>query len=151
MWLMISIAIIGFYVMVGGVIYAIVRGRQRRYELQAEVQTRMIDKFSEAPQFVEFLRTDSGRAFVATFEEAPRTMVRTRILTGITRSIILTMFGLGLLAINLTEARDEGFWIAGFIILAIGVGYFVATFASFKLSRAWGLLSTSTAPQETSR
>ena len=39
--------------------------RQRRQELQAEVQAKLIDKFTSTPEMVEFLQSRAGRDFVS--------------------------------------------------------------------------------------
>jgi hypothetical protein len=134
------ISVSGFYITIALIVWTVTKARQRRAEMQAEVQTRMIDKFSSAPEFVAFLQSDAGKHFASTFEEVPRAHARDRILGGVTRSVVLTVLGLGFLAICLTEARDTGFIIAGCILLALGLGYFIATIASFRLSKSWGLL-----------
>ena len=140
-WVIIPvIAVGGFYLMVAFIVWAVTRSRQSRAAMRAEVQTRMLDRFSTAPEFVSFLQSDQGKGFVSQFEEAPRSHARDRILGGITRSIVLTLLGLGFLAICLTEARDEIFIVAGCILLALGVGYSIATFVTFRMSKSWGLM-----------
>jgi hypothetical protein len=140
-WIFIPvIAVSGFYITVALIVWTITKARQRRAEMQSEVQTRMIDKFSSAPEFITFLQSDAGKQFASTFEEVPRAHARDRILGGVTRSVVLTVLGLGFLAICLTEARDIGFIIAGCILLSLGLGYFIATIVSFRLSKSWGLL-----------
>lgn len=141
LWILIPvISVAGFYVTVAIVVWTVVHGRQRRAEMRAEVQSRMIDKFSAAPEFVQFLQSEAGKLFVATFEEVPRAHARNRIMGGVTRSVVLSILGLGFLAICLTEARDEGFIIAGCILLALGIGYVIATFLTYRMSKNWGLL-----------
>lgn len=134
------ISVSGLYITIALIVWTVTKARQRRAEMRAEVQTRMIDKFSSAPEFVTFLQSDAGKHFASTFEEVPRAHARDRILGGVTRSVVLTVLGLGFLAICLTEARDTGFIIAGCILLALGLGYFIATIVSFRLSKSWGLL-----------
>ena len=134
------IAVSGFYITLALIVWTVTKARQRRAEMQSEVQTRMIDKFSSAPEFITFLQSDAGKHFASTFEEVPRAHTRDRILGGVTRSVVLTVLGLGVLAICLTEARDIGFIIAGCILLSLGLGYFIATIVSFRLSKSWGLL-----------
>ena len=141
-WILIPvISVAGFYVTIAFIVWAVTRSRQSRAAMRAEVQSRMLDRFSTAPEFVTFLQSDQGKTFVSQFEELPRSHARDRILGGVTRSIVLTLLGLGFLAICLTEARDTGFIIAGCILLALGIGYTIATFITFRMSRSWGLLS----------
>ena len=145
-WVIIPvIAVGGFYVMVMWAIVFITRSKKDRAAMRAEVQTRMIDKFASAPEFVDFLQSEQGKKFVTSFEETPRAHARDRILGGVTRSIVLTVLGLALLAINLTEARDEFFIVAGAILFAVGIGYTIATFITFRMSKSWGLVPTENA------
>jgi len=140
-WILVPIvSVAGFYLMVAVIVWGVSQTKRARHKLQAEVQTRMIDKFSTAPEFINFLQSDAGKQFASTFEEVPKAHARDRILGGITRSVVLTLLGLGFLAICLTEAREEGFIIAGCILLALGLGYIIATVISYRLSRAWGLI-----------
>jgi hypothetical protein len=134
------IAVGGFYIVAAFIVVAVQQSRRAKAKMQAEVQTRMIDKFSAAPEFISFLQSDAGKKFASTFEEVPRTHARDRILGGVTRAIVLTLLGLGFLVLCLTDARDTGFIVAGVILLSLGVGYIVATIISYRLSKSWGLL-----------
>ncbi|MGZ7032776.1 MAG: hypothetical protein ACXVIJ_12490, partial [Thermoanaerobaculia bacterium] len=58
-WLPI-IVISGAFVVAIVAITHLARTRQRRAELQAEVQTKLIDRFSSAPELVDFLRSPTG-------------------------------------------------------------------------------------------
>ena len=141
LWILIPVvSVAGFYIMVALIVWVVVNGRKARAAMRADVQTRMIDKFSASPEFVTFLQTDQGKDFVKSFEENPRAQGAERILSGVTRSVVLSILGLGFLAINLTSAADEGFAIAGWILLALGVGYFIATIVTYRMSKSWGLL-----------
>lgn len=116
------------------------RARTERARYQAEVQTKLIDRFSSAPELVEFLKTAEGRQFVGEIESGPRLLASDRILGGIRRGIVLALLGLGFLAVWLIDTNNIGFAIPGWILLALGIGYFVATYVSLRLSRSWGLL-----------
>ena len=149
-WVIIPVvAVGGFYFTLMIIVMTIARGRKEQAARRAEVQTRMIDKFSSAPEFVTFLQSDQGKKFVTSFEETPRTHARDRILGGVTRSIVLSVLGLAILAINLTEARDEVFIVAGAILFALGVGYTIATLVTVRMSKSWGLIPQDEATTDT--
>ena len=140
-WVLIPVvSVAGFYIMVALIVWVVVNGRKARAAMRADVQTRMIDKFSASPEFVAFLQTDQGKDFVKSLEENPRGQGAERILGGVTRSVVLSILGLGFLALDLTSAGDEGFTIAGCILLALGIGYFIATIVTYRMSKSWGLL-----------
>jgi hypothetical protein len=114
------------------VVYFVTRARQRRVELQAEMQSKLIDRFGSAPEMVTFLQSPAGREFVAGVQTAPENMTRQRVLGGFTRSIILTALGIAFLF--LTFYRDNDFVVPAAIVLSLGIGYFIATVVSWKLS-----------------
>jgi hypothetical protein len=131
----------GFYALIAFVVVAISRGRQRRAELQAEVQTKLIDRFGTAQELIDFLQSEPGRRFVSGFHNAPRYATGNKLLGGMRRGIITSLLGVGLLAIFAADVRGNwGFIYPGCIILALGLGFFLSTYVSMRLSRSWGLL-----------
>lgn len=114
------------------IVYYVTRARQRRVELQAEMQAKLIDRFGSAPEMVTFLQSPAGREFVAGVQTTPVNLTRERVLGGFTRSIILTALGAGFLFLTFYE--DDGFIIPGALVLSLGIGYFIATVVSWRLS-----------------
>ncbi len=115
------------------IVYFVSRSKARRVEVQAEVQTRLIDRFGSAPELIDFLQSPAGRAFVNGVQSAPALLTRERILSGFSRAIILSMLGAAFL--GLTFFYDEDFAVPASIILSLGIGYLLATFVSWRLSR----------------
>jgi hypothetical protein len=133
-WIM-WIAIMGMLTstaMVVFIVYLVARSRQRRVEIQAEVQTKLIDRFGSAPELVDFLQSPAGRQFVSGVQGVPGALARERIVSGFTRSIVLSMLGAAFLI--LTFAYNDDFAVPAAILLSLGVGYFIATFIAYKLS-----------------
>src|SRR6188474_113672 len=132
---MVWIPIIGILAsssMVVLVVFFVTRGRQRRLEAQVEMQTKLIDRFGSAPELVSFLHSPAGRQFVTGVQGAPDVLTRERIMGGFTRAIVLSFLGLAFLF--LTFYSDEGWAVPASIVFALGVGYFLATLISYKLS-----------------
>jgi hypothetical protein len=115
------------------IVYFISRSKARRAEVQAEVQSRLIDRFGSAPELIDFLQSPAGRQFVSGVQSAPALLTRERILSGFTRAIILSMLGAAFL--GLTFFYNDDFAVPAFILLSLGVGYLLATFVSWKLSK----------------
>jgi len=133
---MIWIPIIGILsssAMVVLVVYFVTRSRQRRVESQVEMQGRMIDRFGTAPELISFLQSPAGRQFVAGVQTAPAVLTRERILSGFTRSIVLIALGAAFLFLTYFE-HDRDFAIPASILFFLGVGYFIATMVTYKLS-----------------
>jgi len=118
------------------IVYFIARSRQRRAELQAEVQTKLIDRFGSAPELIEFLQSPAGRQFVTGVQGVPGVLARERIMSGFTRSIVLSMLGAAFLALTFFYEKD--FAVPAAILFSLGIGYFIATFVSWRLAAGMG-------------
>ena len=96
------------------------------------MQSKLIERFGSAPEMISFLQSPAGREFVAGVQRPIVNQTRERILGGFTRSIVLSALGLGFLFLTFWE--DNGWVIPGVIVLSLGLGYFVATMVSWRLS-----------------
>jgi uncharacterized membrane protein len=133
------IGTIMFFSTVIFVVWASVHAKNRKATLQAEVQTRLIDKFSNAPEFVDFLNSDTGKQFLSGIDKMPKLMARDRIVGGVSRGLILTLLGLAFIAIWIADS-NRGFIFPGFILLGLGIAFFLSTLVSLKLSQKFGLI-----------
>jgi hypothetical protein len=116
------------------IVYFITRAKQRRVELQTEMQSRLIDRFGSGPELSEFLQSPAGKQFVGSVQAAPAVMTRERILGGFTRSIVLTALGAAFMFLTFWD-RDDDWVVPAAILLFLGLGYFIATLLSYKLSK----------------
>lgn len=133
--------------MIAFVVWTNARSKVQRAAYQAQVQTKLVERFNSAPELVEFLKSPEGRQFVGDIEIGPRIMAGERILGGIRKGIVAGLLGAGFLAIAI--AGDDWAQYPGWILLTLGAGYAIATFVSVKLSRSWGLLPEKHATDET--
>jgi hypothetical protein len=148
--IMILVVSLGFYAMIGFLVVNATRARQRKAELQAETQAKLIDKFGSSPELASFLGTEEGRRFLTGVEAAPVIMAQEKVLAGIRKAVVLSFIGGAFLALCIPySTRNEGFLIAGGLLFALGAGYFVAAMISMRLSRAWSSAaeSDSTSPR----
>ena len=131
------VAIIVIFGTIPFIVWTVVRGRDRRAQMQAEVQTRLIERFGSSAEFVEFLRSSEGRQFIGGLEEVPRVVASDHILSGFRRGTVMTLLGAAFLAL---AAFGERWGIyPGFILFFLGLAFFLSTFISVRLSRSWGL------------
>jgi hypothetical protein len=114
------------------VVYFVTKGRQRRVEAQVEMQSKLIDRFGSAPELVTFLHSPAGRQFITGVQSAPEVLTRERIMSGFTRAVVLSTLGLAFLGLTLFDNNDWA--VPAAIVLALGIGYFLATYISYKLS-----------------
>jgi hypothetical protein len=134
---------ITFFAMVAFIVWASTNAKNRRAALQADVQTRLIDKFSNAPEFVDFLNSDTGKQFLTGVDKMPQLMARDRIVGGIRNGVIMTLLGAAFIAIWIADS-NIGFMYPGFILLGLGIGFFISTLISLKMSQKFGLIGNDT-------
>lgn len=125
--------------MIAFVVWTNARARTDRARVQAAVQTKLIDRFGSAPELVEFLKSPEGRQFVGDIEQLPRHVAGEQILGGIRKGVTTALLGVGFLCVYMFW-DNLGMLIPGFILLTLGLGFFISTIISVKLSRSWGLL-----------
>ncbi|MCA1562063.1 MAG: hypothetical protein LC804_17935 [Acidobacteria bacterium] len=129
---------------------------QRRWsrlsKIQAEVHTKLMDRFSSNDELLSYVQTPSGRRFLESgpspLEETPRTMGApfSRILWSVQAGVVLLITGIGLLFLSgrSIEETRELFFICGCLAVALGAGFVVSAVASYALSHKLGLFVRST-------
>lgn len=121
-------------------VWMIGRTRQKRYEVQAQVQTKLIERFSSAPELIDFLQSPTGREFVNGVQSAPALLTRERVVTGVSRSIIMIFLGLCFVGMYWAIGGDpDGLLIPAAIFIFLGVGFLIASIVSYRLSVRFGL------------
>ncbi|HEX8172775.1 MAG TPA: hypothetical protein VF824_19715 [Thermoanaerobaculia bacterium] len=128
------LGIIGSFVTAVLIVSTTARARMRRAELQAEVQSKLIDRFGTAPELIDFLQSPAGKDFISGVQSAPRNVARDRVAGGFSRAIVLTMLGAAFAVLTVTQ--DHDFIIPAVLLFFLGAGYLLATYVSWKLTRA---------------
>jgi hypothetical protein len=114
------------------IVAIISHNRARRAQVQAEVQTKLIDRFGSAPELISFLQSPAGRQFVSGVQSAPAVYVRERIISGFSRAVVLTMLGIAFAL--LTFLYNDDFAVPAAIVFFLGLGYLLATWLSLRLA-----------------
>lgn len=125
---------------------------QRRWsrlsKIQADVHTKLMDRFSSNDELLTYVQMPAGRRFLESgpspLQEIPQTMAApfSRILWSVQLGVVLLVTGLGLLFLSnrvVAEMR-EFFYIFGCMATALGAGFVVSAAAAYVLSRRLGLL-----------
>ena len=125
---------------------------QRRWsrlsKIQAEVHSKLMDRFSSNDELLTYVQTPSGRRFL---ESGPSPLQETvpqmgapisRILWSLQLGAVLLVGGLGMLLLsgNTIPEAGEFFFIAGCVAGALGAGFLVSAVAAYVLSSKLGLL-----------
>ncbi len=126
------VAIAGSFIMVVVIVWLGTRNRERVARYRADVQMKMIERFGSAAEFTQFLESPAGRNFL----QAPQRSARDRVIGGIRTGIILLFIGCGFMAGYWAEG-DPGFFIPGFILVGLGVGFLISAAVSWKLTKQW--------------
>ena len=142
-FVMIVFVSLGSFTMISLIVWIGVHAKNRRAALQTEVQTRLIDKFSNAPEFVDFLNSDTGKQFLTGIDKMPQLMARDRIVGGVSRGVIVLLLGVAFIGIWIADS-NIGFMYPGFILTGLGIGFFISTLVSLKLSQKFGLIGNDT-------
>lgn len=141
------VSVISTFTMIVLVVWFIARTKQRKARYRADVQAKLIDKFNNAPELAEFLSSPAGREFIGTVHEPVKASAHDRIFGGIKWSLIVTFFGIGFL-IPYLAGVDSGFIIPAALFITVGVGWAIATFLTYRLSRSWGLVKEAGEPSD---
>lgn len=123
----------------------------RRYKiakLQADVQSKLLEKVGSAQELVAYAQTDAGKHMLESLQvERVLTQVPYgKILGALQAGIVLFCFGSAMLwlrgHVSSTQTSD-GFTVMGALGIALGLGFGFSAAASYFLSRSWGLLDGS--------
>ena len=132
------------------IVWVVGRTRQKRYEVQAQVQTKLIERFGSAPELIEFLQSPSGREFISGVQSAPALLTRERVITGVSRSIMMVFIGLTFVGMYLVSEDDvRVLLVPAAIFIFLGLGFLVASAVSYQLSRRFGLAEPLMPPRPT--
>jgi hypothetical protein len=115
----------------------LVNARTRREGQRLELHTRLLDKIGSTREFAEFLASENGQRFLEAI--SPPTRPQWRLVWSLQAGIVVFAIGA---AIFLTG----GFFLVGgnfgWTIMGIGIALILATGASWRVARAFGLVGS---------
>ena len=142
-----------FFVVLGTLIWLVRTVMdQRRWtrlsRIQAEVHSKLMDRFANHDELMSYVQTPAGRRFLESGpsplqEGAPSVGAPfTRILWSTQIGVVALVMGLGLLFVSgkTVEELQELLFIAGCLSIALGAGFTISAAASYVLSRKLGLI-----------
>jgi hypothetical protein len=109
----------------------------------AQIHARLLDKIGTTQDLVAYIESDAGSKFLETANGAATPTPSMKILDAIRVGIVLAFAGAAELILRASNASPDGaefLNVSGGILLAIGLGFLVSAFASYTLSKSWGLL-----------
>jgi hypothetical protein len=133
-------AVPGTFAWFAWIIFSTIR-RYKIAKLQAEVQTKLLDKVGSGQELLAYAQTEAGRELLESLK-VERVFPQGRIIGALQTGIILLLFGAALLLLrNHVSVSGEGFVVFGTLICALGVGFALSGAASYYLSKSFGLLN----------
>ena len=149
-------AFVVFLVVVGVVIWLIrtileTRRWNRVSKTQAEVHTKLLDRFTSSEELLAYIQTPVGRRFLESGPAPVAEDVRpvgapfSRILLSIQAGVVLTAAALGMLFLNsrMDDEVSAFFLVIGVVTLAVGIGFLASSAAAYVISSRLGLLNRS--------
>ena len=123
----------------GWVVWVILQWRKAGHK--SALSKKIIDKFASVQELNDFLTTEGGNRLLKSL-----TMnglgLRDRILSSLSRGVILTILGPALIIVSRLYANEIRYVsILGVVVLALGIGSLISTFISYHLMKKWGLLN----------
>jgi hypothetical protein len=126
------------FVFWGWVVWIILEWRKLR--AKSVLQSKLVDKFPTAQEFNDFLQSKEGNKFL-NFLKFNGLAPREKIMSSLSKGIILSMFGISLIILGQIFTEEMKYFLAfGIVIVALGVGFLISTFISYKLSKKWGII-----------
>jgi hypothetical protein len=121
------------FVMIIAIVVVVTRARQRKFEIQAELQGKLIDKFGSSAELVSFLQSDLGQRFVNNVQSGHVKLARDKAANAVRTGIIFTALGVAFLTLwPITNTRGLA-W-PGVILLVLGFAYFATSYTTLHFS-----------------
>jgi hypothetical protein len=138
--IVVSVTIPGMFCWIAWLIFSTIR-RYKIAKMQAEVQTRLLDKIGSGQELLAYAQTETGKQLLESLK-VERISPHGRIIGAVQAGIIFLFLGGALLILrHQVPTADEGFGILGTLSCALGVGFVLSAAASYFLSKSLGLLN----------
>jgi len=116
--------------------------RNRSVKYSADIQAKLLDRFTNNQELVAFLDGPAGKRFFESLNFDLADSVN-RILNAVQLGIALLLLGFALLAVRVTQ--DDRFvrdilLTVGAPAIGVGAGFLVSAVISYRLCRSWGLV-----------
>lgn len=126
--------------MLAFIAWVVVKGGVSRSQHRLEAHSRMLDRFGSSTEFVSFLQTAEGRAYLQTVALGSRKSQKEKILGSVRTGVILVMLSFGVIVAGLVAGGSEDTVIIGVLGLFLGSGFLASAAVSYRLAKAWSIL-----------
>lgn len=134
---MVLIAVAGQFALAGMIVFIVAHRLEQKAALHAQLELKLVERFSTAKELEEFLSTEAGRRLLGGRSRhggSPLAKIAGTMQVG----VALVVVGLGVLVIAMLSGRD--FVLASAVlVLALGFGLLAASALGRRLVKAWDL------------
>lgn len=120
----------------GWIIYLVAGLIKRRQ--QTMMQRHLLDRFSSAQDFAQFMQSPAGQKYVTGFTDVV-TSPRNSILSSVRTGCVLMFGGVGCIAGSSPWPGFHAFWAIGWVAFTAGIGFLVSAAISFFLAKKLGI------------
>ena len=125
---------------VAWIIFSTIR-RYKIAKLQADVQTKLLDKVGSGPDLLGYAQTEAGKEMLESLK-VERHSPHSRIIGALQTSIVLISLGAAFLFLRgRIPGAQDGFLVFGTLSTMLGIGFGLSAVASYYLSKSFGLLN----------
>ena len=136
----VAIMIPSMFAWIAWIIFSTIR-RFKIAKLQAEVQTKLLDKVGSPQDLLAYAQTEAGREMLESLK-VERHSPHARIIAALQTSIVMICLGAAFLFLRgRITGTEEGFLVFGTLATMLGIGFGLSAIASYYLSRSFGLLN----------
>lgn len=133
------IAVPAMLACIAWIIFSTIR-RLKIAKLQAEVQTKLLDKVGSSQDLLAYAQTEAGREMLESLK-VERQSPHGRIIGALQTSIVMICLGAAFLVLRgRITGTEEGFLVVGTVATMLGIGFGLSAVASYYLSKSFGLL-----------
>lgn len=125
-----------FLIFIAWIIY-LIAGLIRRHR-QTAMQKHLLERFSSAQDFAQFIQSPAGQKYVTGFTDVV-TSPRNSILSSVRTGCVLAFGGIGCIAGSNSLLRFQAGWIVGWVAFLSGIGFLVSAVISYFLAKKLGL------------
>ena len=131
--LLVPFAGIALLALIGWLLF---RRGQTRTQARTEFHRQLLEKFSSGREFSEFMGSKGSQQLLEGLW-SEKVNAKDRILQPMRGGVVLTVLGMGALALSW---REQGLFVPGSLIAVLGAGLLLSTAISYRLSKKLGLL-----------
>jgi len=129
----------------------------RLAKVQADVHTKILDRFTANDELLAYIQSNPGRRFLESspilLDEGPRSVAAPmgRILWSAQIGLVLTTTGIGmrLVSLGLSDEMSLPIKVLGGFCIALGIGFVLSATISYMISRKLGLIEPAAPRHET--